>query len=311
MKVAVTGSSGLIGTALAVGLRSDGHQVVRLIRRPPRSADEVRWDPRAADAGLPPPDPVASGALEGLDACVHLAGAGIGDHRWTTRYKTEIRASRVLGTGALAGALARLGQPPATLVAASAIGWYGDTGGHEVDESAPAGTAFLARLVRDWEAAARPAAEAGIRVVHMRSGLVLTAAGGFLSRLLPLARLGLCPRFASGAQVMSWISLTDEIGAIRFLLDRKDISGPVNLTAPEPVTNSAFTAALNTARGRRDLPWLRVPGLVLRLGLGEASVELLTSTRVTPKRLAAAGYQFRYPALPEALSAELAAREGR
>jgi uncharacterized protein len=311
MKVAVTGSSGLIGTALAASLRSDGHQVVRLVRRTPRSAHEVRWDPHAADAGLLPPGQAASGALDGLDACVHLAGAGVGDHRWTAKYKTEIRASRVFGTRALAGALARLGQPPGTLVAASAIGWYGDTGGREVDESAPAGTAFLARLVRDWEAAAGPAAEAGIRVVHTRSGLVLTPAGGFLSRLLPLARLGLCPRFASGAQVMSWISLTDEIGAIRFLLDRKDISGPVNLTAPEPVTNSAFTAALNAAVGRRDLPWLRVPGPVLQLGLGEASVELMTSTRVMPKRLAGAGYQFRYPALPEALSAELAAREGR
>ena len=242
---------------------------------------------------------------------MHLAGAGVGDRRWTKRYKTEIRASRVLGTRALAGALAKLGKTPATLVAASAIGWYGDTGGREVDESAPAGTAFLARLVRDWEAAAGPAAEAGIRVVHTRSGLVLTPVGGFLSRLLPLARLGLCPRFASGTQVMSWISLTDEIGAIRFLLDRKDISGPVNLTAPEPVTNSAFTAALNAAVGRRDLPWLRVPGPVLQLGLGEASVELLTSGRVMPKRLAEAGYQFRYPALPEALSAELAVREGR
>jgi uncharacterized protein len=311
MKVAVTGSSGLIGTALAASLRSDGHQVVRLVRRTPNSADEVRWDPRAADAGLLPPGPVTPGALEGLDACVHLAGAGVGDHRWTATYKTEIRASRVDGTRALADALARLAQPPATLVAASAIGWYGDTGGREVDESAPAGTSFLARLVRDWEAAAEPAAEAGIRVVHTRSGLVLTPAGGFLSRLVPLARLGLCPRFASGAQVMSWISLTDEIGAIRFLLDRKDISGPVNLTAPEPVTNSAFTAALNAAVGRRDLPWLRVPGPVLQLGLGEASVELLTSGRIMPRRLAEAGYQFRYPALPEALSAELAVREGR
>jgi uncharacterized protein len=312
MKVAVTGSSGLIGTALAASLRSDGHQVIRLVRRPPRSADEVRWDPRAADAGLLAPGPAAPSALESLDACVHLAGAGVGDRRWTKRYQAEIRASRVLGTRALAGALAKLGKPPATLVAASAIGWYGDTGGLEVDESAPAGTSFLARLVRDWEAAAGPAADAGIRVVHTRSGLVMTLAGGFLGRLLPLARLGLCPRFASGHQFMSWISLTDEISAIRFLLDRKDISGPVNLTAPEPVTNSAFTAALHAAVGRRDLPWLRVPGPVLRLGLGEASVELLTSNRVTPKRLADAGYQFRHPALPEALSAELAsAREGR
>ena len=304
MKVAVTGSSGLIGTALVASLRSDGHQVIRLVRRPPASADEVRWDPRAADAGL------ASGpdVLEGIGACVHLAGAGVASRRWTSRYKAEVRDSRVLGTRALAGALARLGSPPATLVAASAIGWYGDTGGREVDESVPAGETFLARLVRDWEAAADPAAEAGIRVVHPRSGLVLTPAGGALARLLPLARLGLCPRFGSGTQVMSWIGLSDEIGAIRFLLDREDISGPVNLTAPEPATNSAFTAALNTAAGRRDLPWLRIPAPLLRLGLGEASVELLSSARVVPKRLAAAGYPFRHPALPEALAAELAAR---
>jgi uncharacterized protein (TIGR01777 family) len=308
MKVAVTGSSGLIGTALVASLRADGHQVIRLVRRPPRSDDEVRWDPRAADGGLAPASPSVPTALEGIGACVHLAGAGLAGRRWTSRYKAEIRASRVLGTRALAGALARLGSPPATLVAASAIGWYSGTDGRQVDESAPAGKTFLARLVRDWEAAADPAAEAGIRVVHPRSGLVLSPAGGLLATLLPLARLGLCPRFGPGTQVMSWISLSDEIGAIRFLLDRKDISGPVNLTAPDPATNSAFTAALNAAASRRDLPWLRVPGPVLRLGLGEASVELLTSTKVSPKRLATAGYQFRYPTLPEALAGELASR---
>ena len=307
MKVAVTGSSGLIGTALVTSLRSDGHQVITLVRRPPRSDDEVRWDPHAADAGLA----ATQGALEGIGACVHLAGAGVASRRWTSRYKAEIRASRVLGTRALAGALARLGSPPATLVSASAIGWYGDTGGREVDESAPAGNGFLSRVVRDWEAAADPAAAVGIRVVHIRSGLVLTPSGGFLARLLPLARLGLCPRFASGAQVMTWISLSDEIGAMKFLLDRKDISGPVNLTAPDPVTNSAFTSALAAAVGRRDLPWLRVPAPVIRLGLGEAAVELLTSARVIPKRLLEAGYKFRYPALAEALAAELAGAPAR
>ena len=305
MKVAVTGSSGLIGTALVAGLRADGHEVIRLVRRSPRAAGEVRWDPRAADAGL-----IGSGApgsaLAGLGACVHLAGAGVADHRWTARYKAEIRASRVLGTRALAGALAKLTPPPATLVAASAIGWYGDTGGREVDEAAPAGQAFLARLVRDWEAAASPAADAGIRVVHARSGLVLTPRGGLLARLLPLARLGLCPRFGSGRQAMSWISLSDEIGALRFLLDRTDISGPVNLTAPAPATNAEFTAALTAAVGRRDLPFLRVPAPVLRLAVGEAAVELLTSARVLPRRLRQAGYEFRYPALPGALAAELA-----
>jgi uncharacterized protein len=304
MKVAVTGSSGLIGSALVSDLRSEGHQVIRLVRRPPRSADEVRWDPESADAGLSPKPE----ALEGLGACVHLAGAGVASRRWTARYKAEIRASRVLGTQALVRALTKLGSPPATLLSASAIGWYGDTGGRGVDESAPAGTAFLARLVRDWEAATGPAAQAGIRVVNLRSGLVLTPAGGLLARLLPLARLGLCPRFASGTQVMSWISLSDEIRAIGFLLSRKDITGPVNLTAPVAVTNSEFTTALTAAVRRRDLPWLRVPAPLLRLGLGEASVELLTSTRVTPKRLLEAGYSFRHRTLPEALSAELASR---
>ena len=306
MKVAVTGSSGLIGTALVTSLRADGHEVIRLVRQAPRAADEVRWDPRAADAGLIASGTPGSSALDGLGACVHLAGAGVADHRWTARYKAEIRASRVLGTRALAGALAKLDPPLATLVAASAIGWYGDTGGRAADESAPSGQAFLARLVRDWEAAAGPAADAGIRVVHTRSGLVLTPRGGLLARLLPLARLGLCPRFASGRQAMSWISLSDEIGVIRFLLDRKDISGPVNLTAPAPATNSEFTAALTAAVGRRDLPWLRVPAPALRLALGEAAVELLTSARVLPGRLQEAGYEFRSPTLPEALSAELA-----
>ena len=181
MKVAVTGSSGLIGTALVASLRADGHEVIRLVRRASRAPDEARWDPRAADAGLISSGAPGPSALNGVGACVHLAGAGVADHRWTARYKAEVRASRVLGTRTLAGALAKLSPPPATLVAASAIGWYGDTGGREVDESAPAGQAFLARVVRDWEAAAAPAAGAGIRVVHIRSGLVLTPRGGMLA----------------------------------------------------------------------------------------------------------------------------------
>ena len=305
MKVAVTGSSGLIGTALAVGLRADGHEVIRLVRRAPRAADEVRWDPRAADAGLLASGAAGSSALDGLGGCVHLAGAGVADRRWTARYKTEIRASRVLGTRALAGALAKLSPPPSVLVAASAIGWYGDTGGREVDESAPAGQSFLARLVRDWEAAADPASDAGIRVVHTRSGLVLSPRGGVLARLLPPARLGMLPRFASGRQVMSWISLSDEIAAITFLLGREDVGGPVNLTAPAPVTNAEFTAALTAAAGSRVLPWLRAPAPALRLAVGQASVELLTSARVIPRRLRQAGFKFRSPTLSEALAAEL------
>jgi len=296
MKVAVTGSSGLIGTALAASLLADGHTVVRLVRRPPRAADEVRWDPRAADAGEP--------ALDGIDACVHLAGAGVGDHRWTRRYKAEIRASRVLATRALATALAAARPRPRALVAASAIGWYGDTGGREVTEDALAGKGFLSRMVCDWEAAAEPAKSADIRVAHVRSGLVLSKAGGVLARLAMPARLGLLPRFGDGSQVMSWISLTDEMRAIRFLLHDEDRSGPFNLTAPNPVTDAELTAALHHAFRRPDFSWLRVPRPVLKLALGELSSELLTSARVLPRKLLEAGFQFEYTTVGAALSAE-------
>jgi uncharacterized protein (TIGR01777 family) len=300
MKVAITGGSGLIGTALAASLRADGHRVVRLVRRPPRGADEVRWDPRAADAGDP--------ALDGIDGCVHLAGAGLGEHRWTARYKAEIRASRVLATRALATALAAAKPTPSVLITASAIGWYGDTGGKEVTEDAPAGKGFLSRMVHDWEAATAPAADKGIRVAHMRSGLVLAAGGGVLARLATPAKLGALPRFGNGSQVMSWIALTDELRAIRFLLDADgadDRSGPYNLTAPNPVTNAELTAALRHAYGKPDLHWLRVPEPVLRLAVGEVSSELLTSARVLPRRLLAAGFKFKYPTIDAALAAEL------
>jgi uncharacterized protein (TIGR01777 family) len=308
MRVAITGSSGLIGTALTASLRADGHQVVRLVRRPPRAADEVRWDPRAADAGEP--------VLAGVDACVHLAGAGVADHRWTAAYKAEIRSSRVLPTRALAAALAAASPRPAAFLVASAIGWYGSTGGAPVDEDAPAGQAFLSRVVADWEAAAAPAREAGIRVAHLRSGLVFGSGGGVLKRLALPARLGVLPRFGDGRQVMSWISLTDEVRAIRFLLDgpggsaeagAEDRRGPYNLTAPNPVTDSELTAALLAAFHRPDLPWLRVPASLLKLGLGEMSSELLTSARVLPKRLLDAGFVFDHPTVAEALTAELAA----
>jgi uncharacterized protein (TIGR01777 family) len=307
MRIAVTGSSGLIGTALTASLRADGHQVVRLVRRPPHAvstdgrdaggAGEIRWDPRAADAGDPP--------LGGIDACVHLAGAGVGDHRWTRSYKAEIRASRVLATRALASVLARLPAPPKVFVCASAIGWYGDAGGREVTEDSPSGQGFLPRVVADWEAAAAPAAEKGIRVVHLRSGLVLSKNGGVLGRLLLPARFGLLPRFGTGSQVMSWIALADEIAAIRFLLDSESAAGPYNLTAPNPVTNSELTAALHHVLRRADFPALRVPEPVLRLALGEMSTELLTSARVLPARLEEAGYEFRYLTISAALAAEL------
>jgi hypothetical protein len=300
MKVAITGSSGLIGTALTASLQADGHQVVRLVRRPPRAADEIRWDPRAADAGNP--------VLTGVSACVHLAGAGVGDHRWTAAYKAEIRSSRVLATRALATALAGLSPRPLTFISGSAMGWYGDTGGAAVTEDAPAGKGFLSRVVADWEAAASPARDAGIRVAQLRSGLVLGSGGGMLGRLALPARLGVLPRFGDGRQVMSWISLTDEVRAIRFLLDgpgAEGRSGPYNLTAPNPVTNTELTSALLAACRRPDFSWLRVPAPALRLGLGEMSSELLTSARVLPKRLLDAGFEFDYPTVDAALAAEL------
>ncbi len=301
MKVAVTGSSGLIGGALVSALRASGHDVVRLVRRPPRAADEVRWDPRAADAGLGD-----LRTLSGIDACVNLAGAGVADRRWTASYKAEVRASRVIGTRVLAEALGRMEAPPGVMICGSAIGWYGDTSGlgaGGAGESAPNGTGFLAGLVRDWEAAADPARAAGIRVVHTRSGLVMTRRGGILARILPLARYGSCPRFGSGRQVMSWISMADEIAALEFLLTAHDISGPVNLVAPHPVSNTEFAATLNAVLHRPDLPWLRIPALAIRAAVGEAAVELLTSVNVVPTVLAQASYPFRHPTLREALIA--------
>lgn len=315
-RVAVTGSSGLIGGALVASLRADGYDVIRLVRRQSGqatassqgAADTVSyWDPGVADAGLDPR------AFIGVTAVVHLAGAGIGDKRWTEARKAELRDSRIKATSALTSGLAKLAEPPATLLCGSAIGWYGDTRGRDVDESDPAGSGFLAELVKDWEAAADPARSAGIRTVHMRSGLVLTGGGGTLAKMVPVFRLGLGARLGPGTQYMSWISLLDEIGAIRFLLDQPDIAGPVNLTAPNPVTNAEFTAALDATLGRPKVlrlpvPRLRlpstglgVPSQALRLALGEMAGELLASARVLPERLLDADYHFSHSYITPAL----------
>ncbi len=299
MRIAVTGSTGLIGTALVAALRDGGHRVIRLVRRTPASEDEIAWDPLAPTGGLAP------GALDGLDAAVHLAGANVAGRRWTAAYKEEIRASRVRGTRALAGALAAASAPPSVLLSGSAIGWYGDTGGREVDESSPAGSGFLPDVVREWEAAARQAEEAGIRVVTMRSGVVMSRRGGVLARMLPPFRLGLGARLGSGTQVMSWITLADYATIVSFLLARPEITGPVNLTTPHPVTNAEFTSALAAAVHRPGLLFLPEPAL--RLALGGVSSDILASARVMPRRLEAAGYRFRFPDLPAALAAELAA----
>ena len=297
MRIAITGSSGLIGTALVAALRADGHRVVRLVRQTPASEDEIAWDPLAPAGGLGP------GALDGLDAVVHLAGANVAGRRWTAAYKEEIRASRVRGTQALAGALAAASAPPSVLLSGSAIGWYGDTGGREVDESSPAGSGFLPEVVTQWEAAARQAGEAGIRVVTMRTGIVLSRRGGALARMLLPFRLGLGARLGSGTQVMSWITLADHAAIVGFLLTHPEISGPVNLTTPHPATNAELTSALAAALHRPGLLFLPEPAL--RLALGGVSSDILSSARVMPRRLEAAGYQFRFPDLPGALAAEL------
>jgi uncharacterized protein (TIGR01777 family) len=297
MKVAVTGASGLVGRALVRSLRGDGHEVVRLVRREPAAEDEARWDPFGA---------IDAKALEASDAVVHLAGAGIGDHRWTGPYKRQIRDSRVLGTCNLAETLAGLAAPPRVLVCASGMNVYGDTGDHETDETtapAPPGAGFLSDLARDWEAVAAPAADAGIRVVHLRSGHVLAADGGLLGKLIPLFKSGLGGRLGSGRQWMSWITLDDHVAAVRLLIDG-DLAGPVNLTSPHPVTNADFTQALATALARPAV--LTVPPFALRLALGGLADEgALISLRIVPGRLTAAGFAFRHPELAPALASIL------
>ncbi|MFF0523848.1 TIGR01777 family oxidoreductase [Actinomadura nitritigenes] len=295
MRVTVTGSSGLIGSALVRALREDGHDVVRLVRREPSAPDEARWSP--ADGC------VEAAALEGADAIVHLAGAGVGDRPWTKAYKRRIRDSRLDGTRTLAEAIAAAGRRPPVLVCGSAIGFYGDTGDREADEKSPMGAGFLAALVRDWEAAAAPAREAGIRVVYPRTGVVLARGGGILGRTLPLFRLGLGGRLGDGTQWTSWISLPDEVAALRFLIEH-EVSGPVNLTAPDPVTNAAYTEAL--ARALHRPARLAVPKAVLRAALRDFADEgPLVSQRVLPRRLEHAGFRYRHPDVDSALAALL------
>ena len=295
MRVTITGSSGLIGSALVQSLREDGHDVVRLVRREPARADEARWSP--ADGY------VEKDSLEGADAVVHLAGAGVGDRPWTKAYKRKIRESRVTGTRTLTEAIAAAHPRPGVLVCGSAIGYYGDTGGAEADEDSPMGRGFLAALVGDWEAAAGPAREAGVRVVHPRTGVVLARDGGILGRTLPLFRLGLGGTLGDGRQWTSWISIADQVAALRFLLDHP-IGGPVNLTAPHPVTNAAYTRALGRALHRPAR--LAVPRFALRAALGGFADEgPLVSQRVLPRRLAGAGFRFAHERVDEALAAVL------
>jgi uncharacterized protein len=296
VRIAITASTGLIGSALTARLSRDGVDVLRLVRRPAK-AGELQWDPIRQDGGLD------ANALDALDAVVHLSGAPIASGRWTAARKEELRASRIDSTSALVRAMLAASPPPPVLLAGSAIGWYGDTGSKAMDESAPSGTGFLATLVHDWEEATVPARAAGIRVVNLRSGVVLSGRGGMLKPLMLPFSFGLGARVGPGTQYLSWITLADHVRAMRFLLEREDLAGPVNLTAPVPATNAELTRALAKALHRPAV--LRVPSSVARVALGELSTELLSSSRVVPARLEAAGFTFEYPTIGPAVAAAI------
>lgn len=295
MRIAVTGSTGLIGTALVRSLRSDGHEVVRLVRRPARAGDEVEWDPHRQYVDV--------GGLAGCEGVVHLAGAGIGARRWNDAYRKEIRDSRVLGTAAIAEAVASLDVPPRVLISGSAIGFYGDTGDRAVDESAPPGDGFLPKMVVEWEEAAAAAEEAGIRTAFARTGLVVARKGGAWGRMFPVFKAGIGGQLGNGRQYWSYISLHDEVAALRHILDTESLSGPVNLTAPHPVTNREVTEAMG--RALRRPAFFAVPAPVLRAVLGELAGDVLSSQRVVPSRLLESDFAFAFPGIDEAIRAVL------
>ncbi|MEW1862653.1 TIGR01777 family oxidoreductase [Streptomyces sp. NBC_00669] len=298
MRIAVTGASGLIGSALTASLAADGHEVVALVRRGPHGPGEVRWDP---SAGTVDPD-----GLAGCEAVVHLAGAPVAERRWSDKRKKVLLDSRVDGTATIAKAMAALDPKPRVLVAGSAIGFYGDTGDRFVDEDSPAGEGFLADLVQAWEAAADPARAAGIRTVHARTGLVVSPQGGAWGALFPFFRAGLGGRLGSGRQYWSFISLRDEVAALRYAIDNEELSGPVNLTGPEPRTNSEVTKAMGRVLHRPTV--LPVPSFALRAVLGEFAGDVTGSQRVRPKRLLDAGFSFAHPDLDDAIKAALPPR---
>lgn len=297
MKVIITGATGLIGSALVRSLLADGHTITRLVRggrkgAPSPGVSDVTWDPERGE--------VDASALEGHDAAVHLAGEPVAEGRWTDEKKQRIRESRARGTRLVAERLARLAQKPAVLVSASATGYYGDRGAELLTEESASGSDFLSEVCREWEASARPAAEAGIRVVHPRIGVVFDAAGGALPKMLTPFKLGVGGRLGDGRQYMSWITLPDVVGVIRRLMTDEQLSGPVNAVAPQPVTNEEFTKTLGRVLGRPTL--FAVPKFAARLAFGEvADALLLSSQRVEPARLKAAGFKYADPELEGAL----------
>jgi uncharacterized protein len=288
-RVAITGASGLIGSALSAFLTARGDDVVHLVRREPRTRHEVGWDP--VSRKLNPGD------LSGLTAVVHLAGAGVGEHRWTSAYKQEILDSRVNGTATISTALADLGEPIA-LVSGSAVGAYGDRGDEMLTEDSDLGKGFLAEVVRAWEAATEPAQDAGLRVAHARTGLVLTPDGGAMKRVLPLARWGMAGPLGSGRQYWSWITLRDELRALAHLIDQ-DLAGAVNLVGPQPLRQAEFMKALGAQLGRPAV--LPAPSLALKVALGEFAADILASAKIMPSVLTASGFVFEHETIQSAL----------
>lgn len=295
MKIVISGASGLIGTQLVEQLQQHSHDVVRLVRRAANTG-EIMWDPKA---GV-----LSASALEGADAVIHLSGAGIGDKRWTASYKREILESRTITTSLIANTIANMSRKPSVFLCGSAIGIYGPRGDEQLTEVSTNGTSFLADVCEQWEAAAKPASDAGVRTVLLRTGIVLTTKGGALKKQLPLFQLGLGGKFGNGKQWQSWISIDDEVGAIEHLLTA-NVSGAVNLTAPNPVTNAEFTSTL--ARVVKRPAFLPIPPFAPKAILGGelADALLFTGQRVIPAALNASGYQFVHPTLEVALRALL------
>jgi uncharacterized protein (TIGR01777 family) len=290
MKIVVSGASGLIGTQLVANLSSSGHEVVRLVRRSPK-ASEIQWNPKSGT--------LDAAALEGADAVIHLSGAGIGDKRWTDGYRKEILDSRTATTALLAKTMASLSRKPSVFLSGSAIGIYGARNDEQLTEVSTHGTGFLAEVCEQWEAAAKPAVDAGIRTVYLRTGIVLSPKGGALKKLLPLFKLGVGGKFGNGKQWQSWISIDDEIGAIEHLLTA-NVSGAVNLTAPNPVTNAEFTKVLASVLKRPAI--VPVPTFAPKILLGGelADALLFTGQRVIPAALNASGYNFKHTTLESA-----------
>jgi uncharacterized protein (TIGR01777 family) len=301
VKVVLTGGSGLLGNALRDSLRADGHHVVRLVRREPQASDEARWDPASGTV-----DPTA---LPNADAVVNLAGPGLGDRPWTPGYKREVLEARVTATRTIATAMAAAEPRPRTLLTSSAVGYYGNPGDTVLAEDSPTGDTYLARIAREWEGAAAPARDAGIRVAYLRTAVVVSATGGaFGRRLLPLWRLGLGGRIGSGRQWMSWVTLDDWVAAVRFLLEHDDLDGPFNISAPHPIRNAELTKAIGRVVHRPAVLW--VPGPALTLPMRDFARDLLGGQRVVPERLEEAGFAFGHREFESALRDVLAGTSG-